>query len=116
MTLRLNQHFSSWQTRMSPSACLRRRARGTDRGQATYPGAHAAAAGGDLEVPVEVLDGARGEEALHHQQDAVHEEGRCHAVDHVLEDVDPAGEDSDRCQQLRTAALRAGVSASQLAE
>lgn len=62
------------------------------RGQATYPGADAAAAGGDLEVPVEILDGARGEETLHHQQDAVHEEGRRDAIDHVLEDVDPGGD------------------------
>lgn len=57
-------------------------------GQHDEPGADAAAAGGDLEVAVQVLDGARGEEALHHQQDAVHEEGGRDAVDHVLEDVD----------------------------
>lgn len=55
----------------------------------TYPGADASAAGGDLEVPVEVSDGAGGEEALHHEQDAVDEEGRRQAVDDVLEDVDP---------------------------
>ena len=54
-----------------------------------YPGADAAAAGGDLEVSVEVPDGAAGEEALHHQQHAVHQEGRGHAVDHILQDVDP---------------------------
>lgn len=54
-----------------------------------YPSADAASAGGDLEVSVQVLDGSAGEEALHHQQDAVDEESRGDAVDHILDDVDP---------------------------
>lgn len=61
-----------------------------------YPGADAAAAGGDLEVSIEIPDGTSGEEALDHQQDAVNEEGGSHAVDHILEDVDPGNKDRDR--------------------
>lgn len=57
----------------------------------SYPSADAASAGGDLEVPVQVFNGAAGEEALHHQQDAVDEERRGDAVDHVLDDVNPGG-------------------------
>ena len=56
-----------------------------------HPGTDAASTGGDLEVSVQVLDGPTGEEALHHQQDAVHEEGRGDAVDDVLDDVNPEG-------------------------
>lgn len=39
-----------------------------------YPGADTASTGGDLEVSIQVFDGSTGEEALHHQQDAVDEE------------------------------------------
>ena len=55
----------------------------------SYPSADAASAGGDLEVSVQIFDGSAREEALHHQQDAVDEESRGDAVDHVLDDVDP---------------------------
>lgn len=55
----------------------------------TYPGAHASAASGDFEIPIEIFDGASGEEAFHHEQDAVHKERSCNAVDHILEDVNP---------------------------
>lgn len=58
----------------------------------TYPSADTASAGGDLEVAVQVFDGATGEESLHHQQDTVHKEGRGDAVDHVLDDVNPVGQ------------------------
>lgn len=59
----------------------------------TYPGTDTSATGGDFEVPVKILDGSSGEEPLHHQQDAIDKEGRCDSVDHVLEDVNPAGEE-----------------------
>lgn len=40
----------------------------------SYPSADAASTGGDLEVSIQVFNGSAGEEALHHQQDAVDEE------------------------------------------
>lgn len=60
--------------------------------QITYPGAHTSAASGDFEIPVEVFDGTSREETFHHQQDAVHKERSCNAVDHILEDVNPRRE------------------------
>lgn len=58
----------------------------------SYPSADTASAGGDLEVSVKVFDGSTGEETLHHQQDSIDEEGRGDAVDHILDDINPAGE------------------------
>lgn len=56
----------------------------------SHPGTDATATCGYLEVSIQVFDGSTGEEALHHQQDAINEEGRSNAIDHVLDDVDPA--------------------------
>lgn len=64
----------------------------TKHRQITYPGAHTSAASGDFEISIEIFDGTCGEETFHHQQNAVHKEGSCDAVDHVLKDVDPGGE------------------------
>lgn len=66
--------------------------------QITYPGAHASAASGDFEIPIEIFDGTSCEETFHHQQNAVHKERSCDAVDHILEDVNPGGEESDLFQ------------------
>ncbi len=55
----------------------------------SYPSADTASAGGDLEVSIQVFDGSTGEEALHHQQDAIDEESRSNAVDHILDNDNP---------------------------
>lgn len=62
--------------------------------QITYPGAHTSAASGDFEIPIEIFDGTGREETFHHQQNAVHKECSCDAVDHILEDVNPGGEET----------------------
>lgn len=59
----------------------------------TYPSTNATSAGGDLEVAIQIFDGATGEESLHHQQDTIHKEGRGDAVDDVLDDVNPVGQE-----------------------
>lgn len=75
----------------------------------TYPSADTASAGGDLEVAVQVFDGATGEESLHHQQDTVHKEGRGDAVDHVLDDVNPVGQvGQDITDKIHNNRLRRG--------
>lgn len=55
----------------------------------SYPSADAASAGGNFEVSIQIFNGSTGEEALHHQQDAIDEKGRGNAVDHVLNNVNP---------------------------
>lgn len=57
----------------------------------SYPGADTTSTCGNLEVSIQVFDGSTGEEALHHQQDAVNKEGRSNAVYDILDDVNPAG-------------------------
>lgn len=75
----------------------------------SYPSADAASAGGDLEVSVKVFDGSTGEEALHHQQDSVDEESRGDAVDHILDDVNPAGEVKPFEKVMQTCNRNSGV-------
>ena len=58
----------------------------------SYPSTDATSAGGDLEVSIQVLNGSTGEKALNHQQDPIDEESRSNAVDHVLDNVNPANE------------------------
>lgn len=60
----------------------------------TYKGGDAASADGGLEVALQLLlDGAGGVEALSQQDDGVDEEEGGDAVDDVLEDLDPGGEE-----------------------
>lgn len=62
-----------------------------------YESSQAASAGGDLELSVEIPDGAGGEEALHQQQHSEHEEAGGEAVDDVLQDVDAEERATRRC-------------------
>lgn len=55
----------------------------------TYPGTDTSAAGGDFEIPIEILDGTSCKKSFHHQQNAIDKEGSRYSVDHILEDVNP---------------------------
>lgn len=58
----------------------------------SHPCTDAASAGGDLEVPIQVLNGSTGEEAFHHQKNTIDEECWGNAIDHILDDVNAVGE------------------------
>lgn len=69
--------------------------------EAPYECGEAASTGGDLELAIEVSDGAGGEKALDQQQHSKHKESSCQAVDDVLQDSDAVGDKTDpRCQRL----------------
>jgi hypothetical protein len=63
-------------------------------GEATYPGTHTSTTSGDFEIPIEILDGSSCEETFNHQQNAIHEECSCNAIDHIFKDVNPGGENT----------------------
>lgn len=65
----------------------------TECKEQTYPSAHTSATSGDFEIPIEIFDGPSCEEAFHHQQNAIHKERSCDAVDHILKDVNPERKD-----------------------
>lgn len=53
----------------------------------SHPCTDTAPTGGDLEVSIQVLDGPTGKEAFDHQKNAIDEECRGNAIDHILDNV-----------------------------